>query len=296
MSGGVRVREFTLAEVGLYRELRLAALQDAPDAFCATYAEEAARQDWPARLAENVNDERGRPVIARVDGTAAGLAVGKIWPAEPDVAQVYQMWVAPAFRGRGAARALLEDIIAGARGECGGARRDLRGQPRAPAVRAGWVQVRRGAQPNAPRKRPTVPGHGAAARLRSHGDVPERTSVERAFSQPASRVAARSSEYRRTIHFDAQPSSVHGGEQLAQPTLTCLRGSHTEQLAEALAVPRSPASDATAGLQHGLELAVHPEVRSAALRVEIAGVRIRGFGFDAPWLRRIRRRAQRGAS
>ena len=115
MSGGVRVREFTLAEVGLYRELRLAALQDAPDAFCATYAEEAARQDWPARLAENVNDERGRPVIARVDGTAAGLAVGKIWPAEPDVAQVYQMWVAPAFRGRGAARALLEDIIAGAR-------------------------------------------------------------------------------------------------------------------------------------------------------------------------------------
>ena len=55
------------------------------------------------------------PLIAEVDGVAAGLAVGKIWPASPTDANVYQMWVAPPFRGAGVARALLDHIVQWAR-------------------------------------------------------------------------------------------------------------------------------------------------------------------------------------
>jgi GNAT superfamily N-acetyltransferase len=52
------------------------------------------------------------PLLAEVAAQPVGLAWGRIEKTTPDVANVYQMWVAPIHRGQGAGRLLLEAIIA----------------------------------------------------------------------------------------------------------------------------------------------------------------------------------------
>ncbi len=53
--------------------------------------------------------------MAEVDGEPIGLAWGRIERTNPDVANLYQMWVAPNYRSLGAGRLLLEAVIAWAR-------------------------------------------------------------------------------------------------------------------------------------------------------------------------------------
>lgn len=93
------------------RDVRLAALLDAPEAFASTYEREAAfaEQDWRARL--------GRTGVAtlhaELDGRAAGTAT--LVPGLsglPDVGDLVGMWVAPAARGRGVGDALVDAALA----------------------------------------------------------------------------------------------------------------------------------------------------------------------------------------
>lgn len=105
----VSVRRLSPQEWSTYRDLRLAALADSPDAFGRTLAEEQERTDWSARLGSA--GDLDLPLTAEVDGRAAGLAWGKIFPEEPRKAHVFQMWVAPAERGHGIGRALLNAIV-----------------------------------------------------------------------------------------------------------------------------------------------------------------------------------------
>jgi ribosomal protein S18 acetylase RimI-like enzyme len=110
----VAVREFSAAEWPMYRELRLGALRESPDAFGSTFAYESVRaeDDWASRLAQGVQSPRDFPVVAEVDGAAAGLAWGRIDERRPGVAHVYQVWVVPEYRGLGVGRALLEAVVA----------------------------------------------------------------------------------------------------------------------------------------------------------------------------------------
>jgi ribosomal protein S18 acetylase RimI-like enzyme len=100
----------------VYRDLRLRALADAPDAFCSTLAEESLRPDdvWSARLAAPAlgAHQQGWPFAAELDGTPVGLAWVKMDGAG---AHLYQVWVAPEARGRGVGAALLDAAIAWAR-------------------------------------------------------------------------------------------------------------------------------------------------------------------------------------
>jgi GNAT superfamily N-acetyltransferase len=111
------VRTLAANEWPLYRALRLRALGDAPAAFCSTLAEEAARtdQDWAWRLNIGATSGRDRPLVAELDGTAAGLAWAKVDAGDPSQVNLFQMWVAPEARGRGVAAALLEAAILWAR-------------------------------------------------------------------------------------------------------------------------------------------------------------------------------------
>ena len=88
------------------RDLRLRALQDAPDAFGATFEEESAEPDeaWQRRA----DRPDGIMVIAEDDaGRFVGMASGGPAPEGMDSAALYGMWVDPATRGERIGEALI---------------------------------------------------------------------------------------------------------------------------------------------------------------------------------------------
>jgi ribosomal protein S18 acetylase RimI-like enzyme len=108
------IRQFAAAEWQVYRRLRLASLADAPDAFGSTLAAEHDRPDahWKQRLHDGIDSANDQPLLALAGNEPAGLVWGRIEPASPSVAHVYQMWVAPAHRRQGIGADLLVALIA----------------------------------------------------------------------------------------------------------------------------------------------------------------------------------------
>ena len=95
------------------RTLRLRALEDAPDAFGTTLAEDRARPlgDWRARL----EDESHVTFVARIEDADVGLAAGSFYEGLARTAGLFGMWVAPSARGCGVGRALVDAVVAWAR-------------------------------------------------------------------------------------------------------------------------------------------------------------------------------------
>jgi GNAT superfamily N-acetyltransferase len=101
----ISVRELTEDEWETYREVRLAALEDSPEAFVASLSEEQAYDEafWRTRM------RRSRRLLAEVDGRAVGVAsVGEAGSDNPTVAELFGLWVAPEFRGAGVATQLVQ--------------------------------------------------------------------------------------------------------------------------------------------------------------------------------------------
>ena len=101
-----------------FREIRLRSLLDSPDAFGSTYGEESSQvehawRDWAAGRWRG-----GDAAVFAVRGPDAvvGTATGAEYEAEPGVAYIYAMWVAPDARGAGVGRALVEAVAGWARG------------------------------------------------------------------------------------------------------------------------------------------------------------------------------------
>jgi GNAT superfamily N-acetyltransferase len=94
-----------------WRELRLAALGEAPYAFGSQLADwiDAPEERWRQRLGE----PGAYQVIASIDGTPVGMAGG--FP-DNDTAELVSMWVAPAGRGKGVGNALMQAVEDWARG------------------------------------------------------------------------------------------------------------------------------------------------------------------------------------
>lgn len=88
-----------------YREARLMALQESPEAFVASHSEESGYSEdrWRDRM------RRSQRLLAEVDGKAVGVAsVGTEGTAEDTVGELFGLWVRPEQRGTGVARRLLE--------------------------------------------------------------------------------------------------------------------------------------------------------------------------------------------
>jgi ribosomal protein S18 acetylase RimI-like enzyme len=113
----VSIRSIHPEEWQAYREVRLRALQESPDAFGSTYAVEAARSEgmWSSRVAAASTSDKDKALFALDNGQICGLAWCKVSATEPGVADLFQMWVAPGSRGRGAGTALLSEVVAFAR-------------------------------------------------------------------------------------------------------------------------------------------------------------------------------------
>ncbi len=106
------IRRLAAGDWAAFREARLAALRDAPEAFGSTAAdaEKLDEQAWRRRLKQRV------VFLAEVSDGAVGLVAG-IEGDQPGEAELISMWVAPGWRGTGVGDRLVEAVLAWAMGE-----------------------------------------------------------------------------------------------------------------------------------------------------------------------------------
>jgi len=113
----VIVRPLRSDEAKLFKDLRLRALADAPDAFAHTHAEIAAKPEayWD-EMTRSVT-EPGRHVMFVAEDAAApvGLVFGLVDREHADAAHLGGMWLDPSARSHGVGRALGDAVLAWAR-------------------------------------------------------------------------------------------------------------------------------------------------------------------------------------
>ncbi|NEQ43074.1 MAG: GNAT family N-acetyltransferase [Leptolyngbya sp. SIOISBB] len=105
------LQSITPAVADSFREVRLRALQDAPAAFCSTYAQEArlTPDDWQRR-ANQWTSEQAIAYLALDGQTAQAIAASIIDPDNSARAYLRSMWVAPPYRTCGVGKQLVEAI------------------------------------------------------------------------------------------------------------------------------------------------------------------------------------------
>jgi ribosomal protein S18 acetylase RimI-like enzyme len=104
----VPVRQAAYGDEAALRDLRLQAMQDAPDAFGSTYEREAARteSDWQRWFSPGVTF-----IFESADDGPIGLVAGVRDDGEPNVAHLMALWVHPSRRGQGAGDALVSAVL-----------------------------------------------------------------------------------------------------------------------------------------------------------------------------------------
>jgi GNAT superfamily N-acetyltransferase len=113
----MEIRRLGIGDAGLFRDVRLRALEDAPYAFSSWFAREAALDSafWNDRVAESAAATTGATFVALDCGRSVGMA-GGFFPDEQRAAAVlWGMWVDPNARRRGIGHALLEAVAGWAR-------------------------------------------------------------------------------------------------------------------------------------------------------------------------------------
>jgi ribosomal protein S18 acetylase RimI-like enzyme len=103
MGGMVVVREVKPDEWETLREIRLAALREAPDAFGSTFARESVftEEQWRQRLTS-----RAVTLFAQLDGNPEPMGLAGVYE-EDGAADLVSMWVRPAGRGQRIGGALV---------------------------------------------------------------------------------------------------------------------------------------------------------------------------------------------
>lgn len=109
----VLVREAVNDDWQALRDIRLAALRDAPYAFGSTYERAAAfgEADWRRRIASGGSFLAYLPEVGASE--PVGLAGG--YPETPGTVELVSMYVRPQARGRGVGEALVAAVIDWAR-------------------------------------------------------------------------------------------------------------------------------------------------------------------------------------
>ncbi len=113
----VHIRRIAHDDAERLRDVRLAALADAPESFWQTLADEGARprQDWRARALRNSAGDAHATFLLERDGDPMGMVDVYRPSLAPEFRELAAMWVAPSMRGTGAASALLDAAVDWAR-------------------------------------------------------------------------------------------------------------------------------------------------------------------------------------
>lgn len=107
----IELRVLTPDDWRLWRELRLAALAEAPDAFSSRLADWQGEGDREERWRARLGIPGSHDLVATLDGLPAGMASGV--PGDDEgVVDLISMWIAPAARGRGVGDALVGEVVA----------------------------------------------------------------------------------------------------------------------------------------------------------------------------------------
>ncbi len=112
----LELRTLTPDDWPLWRELRLAALAEAPEAFGATLAEWSGPGDQEERWRARLSIPGARDHVVLLDGTPAGMVSG-VPGEDAGVVELISMWVTPAARGRGVGDLLVAAVEQWARDE-----------------------------------------------------------------------------------------------------------------------------------------------------------------------------------
>ena len=104
----INVRRIKPDDWQLLRELRLASLRDAPEAFGQTHENALAIPDeeWRQMARATTSGDSRLWLLAFLDGADAGLVQAR--RRAPDDCLIFSMWVAPAARRSGVGRLLID--------------------------------------------------------------------------------------------------------------------------------------------------------------------------------------------
>jgi|SRR5688572_2714616 len=112
----MEIRALDSGDVAAFRALRLAALRECPTAFSSSYEEEC---DLPvAQQAQRMAPDADHVIFGALDGETLVGTIGLHRETRLKLAHKAVIWgvyVAPAFRGRGVGRMLLERALAHAK-------------------------------------------------------------------------------------------------------------------------------------------------------------------------------------
>jgi ribosomal protein S18 acetylase RimI-like enzyme len=104
----IELRVLTPDDWRAWRQLRLAALAEAPNAFGSRLADWQGDDDREERWRTRLNIPGSFNIVAVLDGEPAGMASGV--PAGGGAAELISMWVSPAARGHGVGDYLVQAV------------------------------------------------------------------------------------------------------------------------------------------------------------------------------------------
>ncbi|MFI6781034.1 GNAT family N-acetyltransferase [Micromonospora sp. NPDC050276] len=110
----IEIRVLTPDDWPTWRQLRLAALTEAPEAFCSRLADWQGDGDREQRWRDRLSIPGSHNVVALLDGRPIGMSSGAP-TADPLVMDLISMWVHPDARGKGVGDRLVEEVARWAR-------------------------------------------------------------------------------------------------------------------------------------------------------------------------------------
>lgn len=107
------IRRIAKGEWMLYKQMRLAALKDAPEAFSTTYesASQRSPESWANQADGSAEGSARFTFLAFVDDKPAGLAALYRDADGVNQGEIIQVWISPAFRSSGLASELIDFIF-----------------------------------------------------------------------------------------------------------------------------------------------------------------------------------------